>query len=201
MGKWFKALVTHDGVTQTLNSYASDELWFMDHDYRGQYNATGMKPGSPYYDWNPLLYVDEWTTPHFVVHNELDYRLPVSEGILLFNMLQIKGVPSKFLSFPDENHWVTKPENSLVWHTEIFDWINHYSGVKNSSETVAAATVESRDDLRVNFDSDHLNLGPPIASTVMHCALWSSSVAFTSKCGHVNTPRTQGGGLVMIGRD
>ena len=133
MGRWFKALVTHDGSTSTLNQYASEELWFMNHDFRGPFNATGFQPGSPYYDWNPLLHVDQWATPHFVIHNDLDYRLPVSEGILLFNLLQTRGVPSKFLNFPDENHWVTQPENSLVWHNEIFKWINYYSGISNAS--------------------------------------------------------------------
>ena len=71
--------------------------------------------------------------PHFVVHNDLDYRLPVSEGIMLFNMLQVKGVPSKFLNFPDENHWVLNRENSLVWHTEIYNWINYYSGLSDAA--------------------------------------------------------------------
>ncbi|KAI0012478.1 alpha/beta-hydrolase [Xylariaceae sp. FL0662B] len=133
MGRWFKALVTHDGSTSTLNQYASEELWFMNHDFSGPFTAAGFVAGSPYYDWNPLLYVGEWATPHFVVHNDLDYRLPVSEGLLLFNLLQTRGVPSKFLNFPDENHWVLDPENSLVWHTEIFKWINFYSGVGNAS--------------------------------------------------------------------
>ncbi|TGJ88745.1 hypothetical protein E0Z10_g112 [Xylaria hypoxylon] len=133
MGRWFKALVTHDGSTSTLNQYASEELWFMNHDFSGPFNETGFTKSSPYSEWNPLLYVNEWATPHFVVHNELDYRLPVSEGILLFNMLQTKGVPSRFLSFPDENHWVLNQENSLVWHTEIFKWINYYSGISKAS--------------------------------------------------------------------
>ncbi|KAI1806745.1 alpha/beta-hydrolase [Daldinia bambusicola] len=133
LGRRFKALVTHDGSTSTLNQYASEELWFMNHDFSGQFNSSGFVPGSPYYDWNPLLYVDNWATPHFVVHNSLDFRLPVSEGMLLFNLLQTKGVPSKLLNFPDENHWVLNPENSLVWHTEIFEWINYYSGISNSS--------------------------------------------------------------------
>jgi dipeptidyl aminopeptidase/acylaminoacyl peptidase len=61
-------------------------------------------PGN-YERWNPINHIANWSTPHFVVHNELDYRLPVSEGLFLFNVLQVKGVPSKFLSFPDENHW------------------------------------------------------------------------------------------------
>ena len=59
----------------------------------------------------------------------MDYRLPEAEGISLFNILQERGVPSKFLNFPDENHWVLNRENSLVWHTEIFRWINFYSGI------------------------------------------------------------------------
>ncbi|TLD31353.1 hypothetical protein PspLS_01728 [Pyricularia sp. CBS 133598] len=133
LGREFKALVTHDGVTSTLNQYATDELWFMNHDFNGPFNASSNEPGSPYYDWNPLRYIDNWATPHFVIHNDLDYRLPVSEGTMLFNLLQVKGVPSKFLNFPDENHWVTKPENSLVWHKEIFNFINYYSGVDKST--------------------------------------------------------------------
>lgn len=133
LGRRFKALVTHDGSTSTLNQYASEELWFMNHDFNGPFNQSGFVPGSPYYDWNPLLYVDNWATPHFVIHNSKDYRLPVSEGILLFNLLQSKGVPSKLLNFPDENHWVLSQENSLVWHTEIFKWINYYSGISKAS--------------------------------------------------------------------
>ncbi|KAH9906734.1 alpha/beta-hydrolase [Xylariomycetidae sp. FL2044] len=133
MGRWFRALVTHDGSTSTLNQYASEELWFMNRDFGGPFNETGFAPGSPYYDWNPLLHAGNWATPHFVVHNSLDFRLPVSEGVLLFNMLQTKGVPSKLLNFPDENHWVLSRENSLVWHTEIFKWINYYSGLSNAT--------------------------------------------------------------------
>lgn len=127
LGRRFKALVTHDGSTSTLNQYASEELWFMNHDFNGIF--TSPNTTSPYYEWNPINYIENWATPHFVIHNDLDYRLPVSEGIMLFNLLQVKGVPSKFLNFPDENHWVLNRQNSLVWHTEIFRWINYYSGI------------------------------------------------------------------------
>ncbi|KAI1177175.1 dipeptidyl-peptidase V [Nemania sp. FL0916] len=133
MGRWFKALVTHDGSTSTLNQYASEELWFMNHDFAGPFNASAFSTSSPYWEWNPLLYSNNWATPHFVVHNEQDFRLPIAEGILLFNVLQTKGVPSRLLSFPDENHWVLNQENSLVWHTEIFKWINYYSGISKAS--------------------------------------------------------------------
>lgn len=86
-----------------------------------------------------------------MIHNELDYRLPISEGLAMFNVLQARGIPSKFVMFPDENHvsiymidivdlvadfmqWVLKPENSLVWHREVLDWINKYSGVADESK-------------------------------------------------------------------
>lgn len=130
LGREFKALVTHDGVTNTLSDYATEELWFINHDMGGIF--TSPNETSTYYRWNPILYYENWATPHFVVHNDLDFRLPVSEGIMLFNMLKVKGVPSKFLSFPDENHWVLGRENSLVWHTEIFKWINYYSGLSSA---------------------------------------------------------------------
>jgi dipeptidyl aminopeptidase/acylaminoacyl peptidase len=69
-----------------------------------------------------------------VIHSELDYRLPMSEGLAMFNVLQARGVPSKLLMFPDENHWVLKPENSLVWHREVLDWINKYSGMADDKD-------------------------------------------------------------------
>jgi dipeptidyl aminopeptidase/acylaminoacyl peptidase len=72
---------------------------------RTQFNGTLWTNRVNYDEFNPLNYISEWATPHFVVHNELDYRLPVSEGLMLFNILQVRGVPSRFLSFPDENHW------------------------------------------------------------------------------------------------
>ncbi|KIW08219.1 uncharacterized protein PV09_01147 [Verruconis gallopava] len=125
LGRKFKALVTHDGSTDTTAQYTTEELWFMQHDF----NGTLWDNRENYERWNPINHIHNWATPQFVVHNTLDYRLPESEGIMLFNILQSRGVPSKFLSFPDENHWVLNRENSLVWHREIFKWINHYSGL------------------------------------------------------------------------
>ncbi|KAL9611336.1 MAG: hypothetical protein Q9167_004019 [Letrouitia subvulpina] len=131
LGRRFNALVTHDGVTNSLADYATEELWFINHDQGGIF--TSPNETSTYYRWNPILYYENWATPHFVVHSDMDYRLPVSEGLMLFNMLQVKGVPSKFLNFPDETHWVLDRANSLVWHTEIFKWINYYSGLSNAN--------------------------------------------------------------------
>jgi dipeptidyl aminopeptidase/acylaminoacyl peptidase len=125
LGREFKALVTHDGSLNTLAQYTSEELWFMQHDF----NGTLWDDRANYERWNPIDHILEWSTPQFVIHNTLDYRLPEAEGIMLFNILQARGIPSKFLNFPDENHWVLNRENSLVWHREIFKWINHYSGL------------------------------------------------------------------------
>lgn len=122
LGRKFKALVTHDGISNTEGAWASEELWFIRHDYNGS-----IWESDAYNKWNPQNHIGNWSTPHFVVHNSRDYRLPESDGISLFNILQARGVPSRFLNFPDENHWVLNQENSLVWHTEIFNWINHYS--------------------------------------------------------------------------
>ncbi|KAF3769284.1 dipeptidyl peptidase [Cryphonectria parasitica EP155] len=129
LGRKFKALVCHDGVFSTLNQYSSEELFFPIHDFGGQLweNRAG------YERWDPARFTDQWATPQLVIHNELDYRLPISEGLAAFNVLQSRGVPSKLLVFPDENHWVLKPENSLVWHREVLDWINKYSGVGGST--------------------------------------------------------------------
>lgn len=101
LGREFTALVTHDGFTSTLNAYATEELFFMQHDF----NGTLWDNRDNYERYDPIAYAREFATPHFVVHNSKDYRLPVSEGVMLFNVLQERGVDSRFLSFPDENHW------------------------------------------------------------------------------------------------
>lgn len=99
LGRVFKALVTHDGVFSTLNQYASEELYFPAHDFGGSF----VKNTRGYYKYNPMSRMYHWATPHFIVHNALDYRLPESEGILAFNVLQELGVPSKLLHFPGMN--------------------------------------------------------------------------------------------------
>lgn len=134
MGRWFKALVTHDGLTSTDGGQmATDQLGFAFNDFLGPLGEKAFVAGSPYHDFNPLLYVDNWATPHFVVHSSEDYRLPVAEGLSLFNMLQQRGVPSRFLNFPEEGHVLRNPANELVWHEEIFKWINYYSGISNAT--------------------------------------------------------------------
>jgi dipeptidyl aminopeptidase/acylaminoacyl peptidase len=79
--------------------------------------------------WDPSANLSRWGTPELVIHSEKDYRVPITEGLALFNVLQAKGIPSQFLTFPNENHWVLNPENSLVWHKTVLDWINKYVGL------------------------------------------------------------------------
>ncbi|CAK3822391.1 related to Probable dipeptidyl-peptidase 5 [Lecanosticta acicola] len=133
LGREFKALVCHDGVTSTYNFYATDELWFIQHDF----NGTLWDHRQTYAAWDPLSHAVNFSTPEFIVHSDLDYRLPVSEGITMFNVLQERGVPSRFLNFPDETHGVLDRENSLFWHREIFNWINYWTGKIDSLDNNA----------------------------------------------------------------
>lgn len=124
-GRQFKALVTHDGVFSMVGQMASEELWFPYHDLLGPYWENKQE----WHRYDPSDFTENWATPHLVIHNELDYRLTMAEGLAAFNVLQTKGIDSEFLTFPDENHWVLKPENSLHWHTVVINWINKYVGL------------------------------------------------------------------------
>lgn len=125
-GQWpdrFDCLVNHDGVfDQRMMYYSTEELWFPEWENGGPYYA---RPGS-YEKYNPVNYVDRWQTPMLVIHGQLDYRLPVTQGIAAFTALQRRGVASRFLYFPDENHWVLKPHNSAKWHSEVNRWLHQY---------------------------------------------------------------------------
>ena len=130
LGRKFKALVTHDGVFSMTGQLASEEQYFPIHDMGGPI----WKVPENWEQWDPSRFTQNWATPHLIIHNELDYRLTIAEGLAAFNVLQMKGIDSAFLTFPDENHWVLKPENSLVWHRTIFDFINRHVGLPLMSE-------------------------------------------------------------------
>lgn len=129
LGRKFKALVTHDGVFSMVAQTASDEQYFPTHDLKGPLWKTPINWAL----WDPSRFAGEWKTPHLIIHNELDYRLCISEGLAAFNVLQMQGVESQFLTFSDENHWVLKPENSLIWHQTVFNWINRHVGLPEIS--------------------------------------------------------------------
>ena len=118
-GQW-KCLVNHDGILDTrMMGYATEELWFTEWENGG----TPFDVPENYERFNPINHVDEWRVPMLVVHGALDYRIPVSQGLATFTALQRQGIESKFLYFPDENHWVLKPHNSVLWHETVNDWL------------------------------------------------------------------------------
>ncbi|MEO8429239.1 MAG: S9 family peptidase, partial [Verrucomicrobiota bacterium] len=117
----FKTLVTHCGVYNFHNMYgATEELWFDEWEHAKPWENPDFEKYSPH------RFAGNFKTPNLIIHNELDFRVPINEGLNLFTVLQRKGVPSKLLYFPDEGHWVLKPQNSELWHKTVFDWLADY---------------------------------------------------------------------------
>lgn len=125
-GNWpdgFKCLVNHDGVFDTRGmAYATEELWFTEWENGGTYYD---KPAE-YEKFNPVHHVKNWKTPMLVIQGDLDFRIPTSQAIGTFSALQRQGVESKLIVFPDENHWVLKPANSIQWHHTVKNWLNQH---------------------------------------------------------------------------
>ncbi|HEY6306683.1 MAG TPA: S9 family peptidase [Candidatus Angelobacter sp.] len=119
----FKCLVSHDGMFNAESAYGStEELWFNEWEFKG----TPWTDREMYRKWSPHLYATEFKTPTLVVHSQLDYRLDVSEGFQLFTTLQRLKIPSKMLYFPDEGHWVLKPQNSQLWYKTVNGWVDEW---------------------------------------------------------------------------
>jgi len=120
----FKCIVSHDGMFNTYSAWGTtEELWFNNWEFKG----TPYTNPSMYEKWNPRNYARNFKTPTLVIHGQLDYRLDVSEGFQLFTTLQTMGVPSKMLYFPDEGHWVLKPQNSQLWWKTVSDWVDQWT--------------------------------------------------------------------------
>jgi len=128
-GNWpdrFKCIVQHDGVFDArAMAYETEELWFDEWEHGGH----------PYYEapqefekWNPVNFVTKWRTPQLVVTSEHDFRIPYTQGLAAFTALQRRNIPSRLLVYPDENHWVLKPKNSVQWYHEVFDWEHKWLG-------------------------------------------------------------------------
>ena len=126
-GRRFKAFLAHNGMFNFEQQYLeTEEMWFDNWDL-----------GGPYWDWNnpqikksyansPHLFVDKWNTPICVIHSEFDFRIVASEGMAAYNAAQMRHIPSRYLYFPDETHWVLQPQNSLLWHRNFIDWFDKY---------------------------------------------------------------------------
>jgi dipeptidyl aminopeptidase/acylaminoacyl peptidase len=120
----FKCLVSHDGMFNAESAWGTtEELWFNNWEFKG----TPYENRAGYQKWSPHQYAKNFKTPTLVVHGQRDYRLDVSEGFQLFTTLQLEGVPSKMLYFPDEGHWVLKPQNSRLWYQVVNDWVDQWT--------------------------------------------------------------------------
>ena len=148
----FKCIVTHDGMYDPVSAYGTtEEMWFNEWEFRrpedfpagwdgfpGQGKGAGQvaqpwryqnlpAEQDPFRKWSPMLFIKNAKTPTLVIHSQRDYRLDVSQGFELFTALQRMGVPSKFLYFPDEGHWVLKPQNAQLWNETVGDWCDRWT--------------------------------------------------------------------------
>ncbi|MFA9201853.1 MAG: prolyl oligopeptidase family serine peptidase [Cypionkella sp.] len=126
-GQWsdrFKCLVNHNGVfDQRMMAFTTEEKWFIEWEHGGK---TYPQDPAAYERWNPVNHVARWKTPMLVVIGENDFRIPYPQGLAAFSALQANRVPAQLLVFPDENHWVLKPKNSLQWHETVFAWLERW---------------------------------------------------------------------------
>lgn len=126
----FKALINHDGVFNTESMATStEELWFTEWEFGG----LPWENPELFEKWNPANYSKNMKTPTLVIHGGLDFRVPLEQGLMAFTTLRRQGVPSRLVYFPDEGHWVLKPQNAFVWWENMFDWLNTYIGQPKTS--------------------------------------------------------------------
>jgi dipeptidyl aminopeptidase/acylaminoacyl peptidase len=129
----FKCIVSHDGMFNAESAFGTtEEDWFNIWEFRGHPWDYYGKPDAenPFRKWSPSLSAKNFHTPMLVVHGQLDYRLDVSEGFQIFDTLQLLKVPSKMLYFPDEGHWVLKPQNARLWYKTVNDWVDQWTKSK-----------------------------------------------------------------------
>ena len=127
-GQWpdrFKCLVQHDGVFDArAMAYETEELWFDEWEHGGK---TYYEDPAAFERWNPVNHVTKWKTPMLVITGEKDFRIPYTQGLASFTALQKREIPSKLVVFPDENHWVLKPKNSIQWYREVQGWLDRWA--------------------------------------------------------------------------
>jgi acylaminoacyl-peptidase len=127
-GNWnepWRCLVNHDGIFDNrMMGYATEELWFSEWENGGK--PVWENPAA-YEQFNPVDHVQNWTKPELVIHGGKDFRIPLEQGLATFTALQRKGVDSRLLYYPEENHWVLKPQNSVQWHEVVFDWLDRHT--------------------------------------------------------------------------
>ncbi|MDR2968189.1 MAG: S9 family peptidase [Tannerellaceae bacterium] len=125
--KRFKAFVAHAGLFNMEQQYLeTEEMWFANWDMGGPYWEKENKTAQRTFANSPHKFVDKWDTPILVSHGELDYRVPVSQGLAAFNAAKLRGVPAELLVYPDENHWILSPQNGVLFQREFFNWLDRW---------------------------------------------------------------------------
>ncbi|MDR2533544.1 MAG: S9 family peptidase [Tannerellaceae bacterium] len=125
--KRFKVFVSHAGIFNFEQQYLeTEEMWFANWDLGGPYWDVSNKIAQRSYASSPHRFVDKWDTPILVTHGELDYRVPVSQGLGAFNAARLRGIPARMLVFPDENHWIAKPQNGVLFQRVFFEWLDRW---------------------------------------------------------------------------
>lgn len=125
--KRFKAFIAHDGMFNLESQYLeTEEMWFVNWDLGGPFWDKNNKTAQRSYASSPHRFVQNWDTPILIIHSELDYRITFTQGMQAFNAAVLKGVPAEFLYFPDENHWVLKPQNGILWQRTFFAWLDKW---------------------------------------------------------------------------
>ena len=129
-GSWpngFKCIISHAGIFDNrFMSYTTEELWFDEWEFEG----THFEKPDNFEKHNPINLVSKWQTPMLVIHGMLDFRVPFEQGLAVFTALQRRGIPSQILWFPDENHWILKPHNSVQWHRAVESWMQRWTGAQ-----------------------------------------------------------------------
>ncbi len=126
--KRFKCFIAHDGAFNLESMYTdTEEVWFSNWEYEDAYWNKDLSPNAKKtYENSPHKFVDKWDTPILCIHGELDYRINANQGFGAFNAAKLKGIPAELLLFPDENHWVLKPQNGILWQRTFFNWLNRW---------------------------------------------------------------------------
>ena len=128
--KRFKCFIAHDGAFNLESMYTdTEEVWFSNWEYDDAYwNKDQTANARKTYENSPHRFVDKWDTPILCIHGELDYRINANQGMGAFNAARLRGIPAELLIFPDENHWVLKPQNGILWQRTYFEWLNRWIG-------------------------------------------------------------------------
>ena len=125
--KRFKAFIAHDGMFNLEAQYLeTEEMWFVNWDLGGPFWDKGNKVAQRSFENSPHRFVQNWDTPILCIHGELDYRIVATQGMQAFNAATLRGIPAEFLYFPDENHWVLKPQNGILWQRTFYNWLDRW---------------------------------------------------------------------------